>query len=120
MLSGRSRMVSTPHKSRAQVGCLSALVLFSGYIAFMTFPYHAWTFGAALGILAFASLFLRVGWFVPLTIAGFYFGLFVLDPPIKGGTAESQMRETITCILMGTIGGFIVGALIDKFNQPAA
>lgn len=113
-------MNSTPPKSRLQIGCLSALVLFSAHIAIIAFPYREWTYGAALGTLALVSLFLRVGWFVALTIAGFYFGLFVLDSQVKGGTAETQMRETIYCILTGTIGGFFIGSLIDKFKKRRA
>jgi hypothetical protein len=65
------------------------------------------------------SIFLRVGWFVPFTIAGFYFGLFVLNPPVKGGTIEYQMHETVGWILVGTVGGFIIGAVIDYSKSHA-
>lgn len=44
-------------------------------------------------LYAFVSIFLRVGWIVPFTIAGFYFGAIVLDSPMPGGTAESTIRE---------------------------
>jgi hypothetical protein len=101
------------HKTASQIGCLIALVCFSALLAINAYPYLSWKFGAAFGLLTFASLFLSVGWFVPFTIAGSYFGMFVLDPSIKGGTIESQMNETAGSIVMGTIVGFAIGAMID-------
>ena len=104
-------------KSRLRLGCLTLLVAFSAFIAFMTFPYRTWPFGAGLGTLAFVSIFLRVGWLVPFTIAGFYCGLFVLDPVVKGGTSETQMYETVTYVFFGTIIGFVIGAAMDYFQS---
>ena len=106
-------MSSGDRKPMLLFGCLFALVLFSAYAAIVAYPFGAWKFGAALGGLAFVSIFLRVGWFVPFTISGTYVGL-VLDARVKGGTIESQMQETVTSIVAGAICGFVVGALIDS------
>ena len=52
-------------------------------------------------------------------IAGCYLGMTVLDPTIKGGTIESQMQETVNCIVTGTLIGFGIGAFLDiAFSQP--
>lgn len=111
-------MNAVRHKTRTQMGCLVALICFSAFLAFTAYPYGVWRFGAAFAILALASVFLRVGWFVPFTIAGAYFGMFVLDPPVKGGTIESQMNETVGCILFGSVAGFVIGASIDMARRP--
>ena len=89
------------------------MVLFSSFVALAEFPSYPWRFGIALAILATVSIFLRVGWFVPFTIAGSYFGMIVLDPPVKGGTVDSQMNQTVMCVVLGTIGGFVIGAVLD-------
>jgi len=99
---------------RWRTGCLTMLVLFSTFVAIAAYPRRPWIFGSVLGTLAFVSIFLRVGWFVPFTIAGFYFGLMILDPLVKGGDALSRMLETVFYILVGTAGGFVIGALLDK------
>ena len=101
------------YKTRSQIGCLIVLVCFSAFLALVSYPSGASRLAAAFGLLALTSIFLRVGWFVPFTIAGSYFGMLVLDPPLKGGTIDSQMDQTVRCILVGTIVGFAVGALID-------
>lgn len=99
-----------------QIGCLVTLVLFSTYVAFVTYPFGAWKFGAALGTLAFISIFLRVRWLVPFAIAGTYAGL-LLDARVKGGTIESQMHGTVMSIVMGTACGLAVGAMIDRIRM---
>ena len=99
--------------SKSQLGCLFVLVCFSALLAFTAYPDPLWGFGAAFGLLALFSIFRPVGWFLPCTIAGVYLGVFVLDSPVKGGTIESQMKETIGCILFGAIVGFVFGACID-------
>jgi hypothetical protein len=102
--------------SLPKIGCLIALVVFSGYVAIVSYPAGAWRLGAAFAALAFASIFLRVGWFVPFAIAGTYTGM-ILDARVKGGTIESQMQETVTSIVVGTICGFVIGAFIDASRR---
>jgi len=65
-------------------------------------------------------IFLRIGWFVPFTIAESYFGLCFLDPAIKRGSAESQMKETVTCIEIGTILGFVIGLALDAAESEGS
>lgn len=101
------------NKTRTQMGMLCALIVCSAFLAFTAYPNGIWRFGAAFGMLAFASIFLPVGWVVPFTIAGAYFGMFVLDSTVKGGTIESQLNETVGCILLGTLVGFAIGAVLD-------
>ena len=100
-------------KTPLQFGCLSLLVAFSILFAFMFYPYLAWKFGAGLAFFAFVSLFLRVGWVVPFTIAGFYFGISILDPLLVDRLSDRSMPHLV-CILVGTIGGAVLGAKIDN------
>lgn len=112
-------MLLRNRKSRLHIGCLLAILVFSAYLAIVTYPSGAWKFGAAFGSLAFASIFLRVGWFVPFAIAGAFLGMS-LDAQPKGGTVESQMQETVKSILGGTICGFVIGAMIDLRHKPTS
>lgn len=109
-------MFSRNRKPIQQIGCLVALVLFSTYVALVTYPFGAWKFGAAFGTLAFVSIFLRVGWFVPFTIAGAYAGM-ILDARVKGGTLDSQMQETVMSVVVGTVLGFTIGGTIDSIKR---
>ncbi|APZ96642.1 hypothetical protein Fuma_06315 [Fuerstiella marisgermanici] len=109
-------MLSRNQEPTLHIGCLVALVFFSTYVALVTYPFGAWKFGAALGALAFLSIFLRVGWFVPFAIAGTYAGI-MLDARVKGGTIESQMQETIVSIVVGTVSGFAIGVTIDSMSR---
>lgn len=101
------------HETRPPIGCLVALICFSGLFALTTYPYGFWRLDAAFGLLALFSIFVRVGWFVPLTIAGAYFGLELFDPLIQGGTMRPQLNETVGCIIFGAVVGFAFGATID-------
>lgn len=69
--------------------------------------------GAGLGAMTLLSLTLRVGWIVPCMIAGVYLGM-LLDPAVKGGTAESKMVGTVSWIVVGTIIGFVTGLFVDR------
>jgi hypothetical protein len=100
------------HKTRFQKGCLVMLVCFFAFLALSAYPHDEWRFGAVFGLISLVSLFLRVGWVVPLTIAGIYFGM-ILDPPVKDGNMESRYKKTVCNILFGAIAGFAAGAFID-------
>ncbi len=112
-----SPMILPKPESPRRIGCLIALILFSAYSAAMLYTTSSgpWQFFAAFGTLAFASIFLRVGWFVPFAIAGAYFGM-LSDVRVKHGPIESQMEQTVTSIVAGTIFGFVIGAVIDTFR----
>ena len=99
-------------KSRIQIACLLVLAAFSAFIAIRMFPYGFGRLGLAFTILSLASLFLRVGWFVPFTIAGTYAGI-MMDARVKGGSIESQMWETVTSIVFGAVIGFAFGGFLD-------
>ena len=71
-----------------------------------------WEFLAGLCACSAVSLIFRMGWVVPCTIIGLGVGAF-LDGPIKGGTYESQMWETVRSICGGAAAGFFVGLGID-------
>jgi len=106
--------------SPEQIGCSVLLIIYSAFFVCLHIPYYGWRFGAALGVLAIASLLLRVGWLGLCTIAGVYFGMEVLDPAVKSGTIEYQMRETIFNTSIGAILGFVVGVVADVYNIKAA
>ena len=109
---------------RPPVGCLALLLIFSAFVAVAAYPSGVSILGAAFGGVALLCIFLKFGWWVPFTIAGCYFGMFILDPAVKGGDLEYQMRETANAIVTGTILGSFVGAVIDvlqtKDNDPPA
>ncbi len=83
----------------------------------MNYPDGSWQVGVALGLHSLISLFLPVGWVVTLTIAGTYFGLIVLDSPMKSGAFESKTTETICSMFFGTAAGFAIGASIDASSR---
>lgn len=102
-------------RSRAKSGCLIALLCFSIFLSAIVYPIDIWWWFIVFGLHALVSLFLRVGWVIPFTMAGIYFGIIVLDAPgITGGTWESRMEKTVTSILAGTVIGFGVGYTLDK------
>ena len=105
-----------PTERQQQLGCLLLLLLFSTVVAAGFYPYGAWRFGAVFGGVALACMFLKVGWWAPFTIAGVYFGMFILDPAVKGGDLESQMRETAGAVVMGAVGGFLLGFVMDQIR----
>lgn len=109
---------SVPKRPRSLIGCLILIVLFSAFNALVTFPYGVVAFGS-FGVIALVSIFLRVGWCVPFTIAGFYFGMFVLNPSLKHGPIDAQMYETVGLVATGTVVGFGIGITLDMCSVPA-
>lgn len=102
-------MLSVERISVLQSGCL-VVGLFSICAAINYYPSPASRLGVALGIIAFVSIFLRVGWFVPFTIAGIWAGIISTQwiYPIV-----SDFREYFTPLVVGTVFGFAIGAMID-------
>jgi len=96
----------TPRSSRYRVGFTLVLVAFSAWVAVVNYPYLSWLLCGGLGLVAGASIFLRVGWATPCMIAGVYVGM-ILDAHVKGGTAESQMYETVWAITLGAAFGLV-------------
>jgi hypothetical protein len=94
------------------------LVVLSAQTIVVHYPYRVWLLGASLGAVAAITLFLRVGWTIPCMIGGVYAGL-IADPPVKGGTPESQMWETVTAIVVGTVVGLLAGLAIDAMECNA-
>ena len=92
------------------------LVVLSTQTVVIHYPYRLWSLGASLGAVAAITLFLRVGWTIPCMIGGVYAGL-IADPPVKGGTPESQMWETVWLIIFFTIAGLVVGLVIDAAGR---
>lgn len=105
--------VSDDH-SRAKRGCLGTLVLFSAVLAAGAYPHDWWFLWFILfGLHALVSIFVSVGWVIPFTMAGTYFGMFVLVSPIRGGSIESKMQEEVAGIIVGTFIGFCSGCAAD-------
>ena len=73
-----------------------------------------WELPAAFGVLAFVSLFLRVGWTVPFTLAGSYFGVAVGFPAVASGPWGSEGPRVLICTAIGIVVGFVIGASIDR------
>jgi hypothetical protein len=69
---------------------------------------------AVLFAYSIVSIALRLGWTVPCIIAGTICGAG-LDPAVKSGTLERQMRETATKLYIGIAIGLVIG-LSSEFN----
>lgn len=106
-------------KTPDQFGCLVALVGFSAVFAFASFPHPFWRLGAHFAIIAFASIFLRVGWFVQLSMTGAYLGIW-LQPIFLNGTYVARMEATLARIFIGAFVGFVVGFSIDAHRNQIA
>ncbi|MCA9011764.1 MAG: hypothetical protein KDB01_18550 [Planctomycetaceae bacterium] len=74
-----------------------------------------WWWFILFGLHALAALFIRVGWVIPFTMGGSYFGMFVLHPPITSVSIESRTYAWVTGIVVGTVVGFGVGFTADSF-----
>lgn len=104
-------------RSRTKSGCLLALFSFSVCLSLIIYPMEFWWWFIVFGLHALVSLFFRVGWVIPFTMAGVYFGMLVLDAPgFSEGPAYWQMRKTVSCILAGTVIGFGVGVTFDMIH----
>lgn len=92
-----------------------AAILASGYGGAMVFFYGyrpaAWFF-VGLGACCLAAFVFGWGYSVPCVVLGLLLGAF-LDLRVKGGTAESQMWETVTSVAICTAIGLIVGVAAD-------
>jgi hypothetical protein len=103
-------------RSKRQIALTLFLLLISLQMAVLSYPLRFWKLGAAMAVMSLVALVLRVGWVVTLMIAGVYVGL-ILDPPIKSGTRESQMWETLSWICAGVTAGFFLGWIADEVNR---
>lgn len=110
---------SMMRRSNWQIGFTWILVVFSAYVAVVTYPSGPSQLAVSMGVAAFLALVLRVGWVIPCTIAGVYVGL-IMDARVKGGSDESQMLKTVASICGGAIAGFVVGFMIDGCKDSCA
>ena len=78
------------------------------YVAIVDYSFVASQVGTALGIIAFVSIFLRVGWFVPFTIAGFW----------TAWSISFIAPNWDVKLVLGTVCGFVIGAIIDSTKRP--
>lgn len=94
------------------------LVEFSGLLAALSWYIGDgdWKLFSCLCAGTTAALVFRLGWLVPCVAFGTMVGLF-FDPAVKGGTYESQIRETLTYICSGTIAGLVVGILATYLKR---
>ena len=69
----------------------------------------------ALFAYSVASVIFPWGWAVPCIVIGALISV-MMDKPIKGGSMESQMWETIGRIWLGVFSGFVVGLILDRFT----
>ena len=74
-------------------------------------------FLAGITVICLIAVLLRWGWLLPCTLLGIIIGAACLDSPVISGSRESQMRETIASIILGTFIGFGVGLLIDSHSH---
>jgi len=106
----------TPPRSRSLLTVQTVLTLITGSITFLAWSNdggHIWKLYAGLFAGSMVSLLFRSGWLIPCLVCGTIIGDFS-DPPIKGGSIESQMWETVSCLWTGTIVGLLIGYVIDK------
>jgi O-antigen ligase len=98
---------------------LAAQYLLAGLcslIAVLAWPAAKGRFSATytiLGLCCLTAAWTRSGWLIPSTVFGVIVGMFVLDPSVKGGDAESQMWETVSYIILGSVGGLVFGLTLD-------
>ncbi len=113
----RSKTITkvVPTRSPSRIVFTLLLVAFSGFSAFQTYPCGVSLLSVGLGVVAFITVFLRVGWTIPCMIAGVYVGE-ICDATVKGGTEESQMWETVHAITVGTAIGLALGLAVDRLT----
>lgn len=77
------------------------------------FPEGPWPIGLTLGVSAAVSCRLGLGWVVACTLTGISAG-FVMSSPVASGSLEHQLSQRINTQVGYTLGGFVVGLLLDK------
>jgi hypothetical protein len=105
-----------PRRSRFLASCQLLLAAFCFLLAILALPHAKGRLSGlflVFAICCLAAFWSCSGWIVPGTIFGVFFGALVLNPRVKGGTPESQMWETIFCIVMGGTAGLFMGYVID-------
>ncbi|MBN2475468.1 MAG: hypothetical protein JXB62_12730 [Pirellulales bacterium] len=112
-----------PSKKKPGDGCEScallalqiSLTLLTGLTAAASWSVGSgleWKLLAALFACSTVAIVFRLGWPVPCMILGILAGI-ALDPAIKGGTIDSQMWETVSCICVGAFIGLLIGVFLD-------
>jgi hypothetical protein len=85
--------------------CVSALMTYVSY------PKPAYPYFAAFTVLSVAAAVLRMGWFIPCSLAGYLF--FVLTPEMGWGSREAQAEREINRMYGYTGIGLITGLMAD-------
>lgn len=109
-----SQPVVAPKRSHRSTIISAVLgVLFSGLAVVAYLPgIMEWQVLALFGVGSLIAAVLRLGWAVPCMVLGCFVG-FLADNDIKGGTPESQMWETVSNLLGGTLLGLVGGVFLD-------
>ncbi len=105
----------TPARSGVLLTVQILLTVLTGSFAFLAWwndSGYFWRLYSGLFAGSTTALLFRSGWLIPCTVCGTIFGIF-LDPPIKGGTIDSQMWETVSSLWSGVIAGIVIGFVID-------
>ncbi len=104
-----------PPRPQSCVATQLLLGVVAGFMAIASCGPHAgvgFYIFLATSVVCFLALILGWGWLIPCLILGIVVGV-ISDPPVKGGTIESQMQETCTHIGFGTFLGLLVGLGAD-------
>ena len=102
----------TLRRSKWHLAFTLLLVAYSATMAIVKYPYLPCFIAALMGAVACSGIILRVGWFVPCTVAGANAGL-IFGETFRGGSIESQMLLIVTSISVGAIIGCVLGVAID-------
>lgn len=104
-----------PPRSRTLLAVQILLIIITGLFTFLAWSNdigQVWKLYAGLFAVSMAALIFRSGWLIPCTVCGTIIG-DLSDPPVKGGTIDSQMWETVSCLWSGVIAGILIGFSID-------
>ena len=93
------------------------LSLFTGLSATEMWIHNAgtvkWMF-TTLFMCSVACIICRWNWVVPCTSTGLVMGMFS-DCVVKGGSIEYQVQQTLFRFSSGTVAGFLVGLMLERF-----
>jgi len=81
--------------------------------SFYNDPIHTWEYGliAVPFVFTTVSLFLNLGWLIPLAMIGY--GIMSFFPSAWSGTYEGYMYTRMTYMVVGFFCGATLGASID-------
>lgn len=81
------------------------------------FAYDRWWIIAAIFVFYIALAIVLDSWLIRCTLLGILLGR-TLDPPVKCGTLETQVQESVSWLVFGVTVGILTGLAIEAFRVP--